>query len=114
MNAGVDMIFDIDWQGHAQLRQALPGDVEGVFVLPPDLATLEARLRRRAGDDDAEIARRMTLAREEISHWREFGYVVVNDMFERAVEEVAAVLHAARLRTERRRDLVPFVQALIA
>ena len=112
VDAGIDMIFDIDWQGHAQLRQALRGDVESVFILPPDLATLEKRLRARAGDLEAEIARRMKLAREEISHWREFGHVVVNDNFEQAVDQVVAILHAARLRTARQPGLVPFVQAM--
>ena len=66
--AGRDMVFDIDWQGYRQLRAALPGDVSGVFVLPPSLAALEARLRARGGDDAAEIARRMAVAREEIGH----------------------------------------------
>jgi guanylate kinase len=110
--AGHDMVFDIDWQGHRQLRNALPDDVVGVFILPPSLAALEARLRRRAGDDEAEIQRRMTLAREEISHWPEFAHVLVNDDFDRAVEAVRAVLHAARLVTVRQTGLMGFVARL--
>jgi len=98
---GLDMVFDIDWQGHRQLRAALPGDVAGVFILPPDVASLETRLRARAGDDAAEIARRMQLAGEEISHWPEFDHVVVNDDLPRAIEEVRAILHAARTATAR-------------
>ena len=101
--AGLDMVFDIDWQGHRQLRAALPADVVSVFILPPDMATLEARLRARAGDDDAEIARRMRLAHDEISHWAEFDHVVVNDDLPRAIEAVRAVLHAARSQRRRGR-----------
>jgi guanylate kinase len=99
--AGRDVVFDIDWQGHRHLRAALPGDMVGVFILPPALADLEQRLRDRAGDDDAEIARRMAKAREEIAHWPEFDHVVVNDDFDAAVASVRAVLHAARLATGR-------------
>jgi len=110
--AGLDMVFDIDWQGHRQLCAALPGDVVGVFILPPDLATLEARLRARAGDATAEIARRMQLARDEISHWAEFDHVVVNDDLPRAVESVRAVLRAARTTTARQTGLAEFVRGL--
>ncbi len=110
--AGLDMVFDIDWQGHRQLRAALPGDVVGVFILPPNLATLEARLRARAGDNEAEINRRMRLAHDEISHWSEFDHVVVNDDLSRAVETVRAVLHAARVITTRQTGLAEFVRRL--
>lgn len=112
LNAGKDMIFDIDWQGHRQLRAALPGDVIGVFVLPPSLAALEARLRARAGDNGAEIARRMSLAHDEISHWAEFDYALVNDDFDHAVASVRAVLHAARLSATRQMGLAEFVGSL--
>jgi guanylate kinase len=98
---GRDVVFDIDWQGHRLLRTALPGDIVGVFILPPSLADLEQRLRARAGDDAAEIGRRMAAARAEIAHWPEFDHVVVNDSFDAAVEGVRAVLHAARLATAR-------------
>jgi guanylate kinase len=110
--AGRDVIFDIDWQGHRQLRAALPGDVVGVFVLPPSLAVLEARLRRRGGDEAAEIARRMAAARAEISHWEEFDHVVVNAELEGAVAAVRSVLHAARLATPRQLGLGRFVAGL--
>jgi guanylate kinase len=111
--AGRDMVFDIDWQGHRQLRAALPGDVVGVFVLPPSLPALEGRLRGRGGDDAAEIARRMGKARDEIGHWAEFDHVIVNDDFEQAVAAVRAVLHAARLTTARQPGLAGFVAGLV-
>jgi guanylate kinase len=110
--AGRDVAFDIDWQGHRNLRTALPGDVVGVFILPPSLAALESRLRRRAGEDPTEIARRMGLAREEISHCAEFDHVVVNDVFDTAVAELRAILHAARCATARQTGLAGFVTAL--
>jgi guanylate kinase len=109
---GTDVVFDIDWQGHRQLRAALPNDVVGVFILPPSLSALDARLRARAGDDPGEIAHRMALAREEISHWQEFAHVVVNDDLEQAVAGVLAVLHAARLATSRQVGLGRFVAGL--
>jgi len=98
--AGQDVAFDIDWQGHRQLRSALPGDVVSVFILPPSIEQLDARLRGR-GDAPAEIERRMHAAREEMSHWREFDHVVVNAHLATAIDEVRAVLHAARSATQR-------------
>jgi guanylate kinase len=112
LRIGKDVVFDIDWQGHRQLRAALLGDVVGVFVLPPTLAALEQRLRARSGDAAAEIARRMRLANDEISHWPEFDHVVVNNELDRAVEAVRAVLHAARLATRRLTGLARFVERL--
>ncbi len=110
--SGKDVVFDIDWQGHRQLRDALPGDVVGVFILPPTLAALEARLHQRSGDDAAEIARRMGLARDEISHWSDFDHVVVNDDLAQAVTVVRAVLCAARISTTRQSGLRKFVAQL--
>jgi guanylate kinase len=106
---GVDVVFDIDWQGHRQLQAALPDDVVGVFILPPSLSALDARLRARAGDNPGEIAYRMALARDEISHWQEFAHVVVNDDLGQAVAAVLAVLRAARLVTSRQLGLRRFV-----
>jgi guanylate kinase len=110
--AGRDMLFDIDWQGHRQLRAAMPEDVVGVFILPPSLAELETRLRSRAADSDAEIDRRMAAARAEISHWGEFDHVVVNDDFQHAVGEIRTILHAARLATGRQTGVRDFVASL--
>ncbi len=109
---GQDVMFDIDWQGHRQLRAALPGDVVSVFILPPSLADLESRLRARGADDGAEIARRMTAARAEIAHWPEFDHVIVNDRLAAAVGAVQSVLCAARLATLRQTGLRTFVASL--
>ena len=111
--AGRDVAFDIDWQGCRQLRLALPGDVVGVFILPPSFEALEARLRRRGGDSASEIARRMNAARSEIAHWAEFDHVVVNRDLEAAVEDVRGVLHAARCIIARQPGLPAFVERLM-
>jgi guanylate kinase len=110
--AGRDVAFDVDWQGHRQLVAALPGDVVSVFILPPSLEALEQRLQGRAGDDAAEIARRMQAARDEIAHWSEFEHTVVNDRLEDAVDAVRSVLHAARCATARQPGLAGFVSGL--
>ncbi len=112
LSAGRDVAFDIDWQGHRQLVAALPGDVVSVFILPPSLEALDQRLRARAGDDAAEIARRMQAARDEIAHWPEFGHTVVNDRLEEAIGAVRSVLHAARCATVRQPGLAGFVTSL--
>jgi guanylate kinase len=112
--AGRDVLFDIEWQGHRQLKAALPGDVVGIFLLPPSLPELEARLRARGQDDEIEIARRMAAAREEIKHWDEFDHVIVNRDFATTVAEVRAVLHAARSERRRQHGLAAFVAGLLA
>ena len=109
LEAGRDVVFDIDWQGHRQLRRAMPADVVGVFVMPPSLMALEARLRGRASDSEAEIARRMTAARSEMAHWSEFDHVVVNHDLDTAIAAVRSVLHAARAATPRQLGLERFV-----
>ena len=103
--AGRDAILDIDWQGYRLMRNAMPEDVVGLFVLPPSLEELESRLRGRNSDSDEEIAFRMKAALSEISHWPEFDYVLVNDDLNKAVEEARAVLVASRLARARRRDV---------
>lgn len=110
--AGRDMLLDIDWQGHRQLRAALPGDVVGLFILPPSLAELEARLRKRGGDSEEEIARRMEAAQDEMSHAPEFDHVLVNADFAEAVAAARAVLQAARLASVRQRGLGAFLAEL--
>jgi guanylate kinase len=112
LSEGRDVIFDIDWQGHRQLRDRLPADVVSVFVLPPNLMALRSRLVGRAGDHGAEIERRMRVARQEIRHWVEFDHVIVNDHLPTATEAVRAVLHAARCATSRLVGLTGFVEEL--
>lgn len=109
LSAGQDMVFDIDWQGHRQIRAALPDDVVSLFVLPPSLAELERRLTGRASDAPEEIRKRMDAALDEISHWEEFDHVIVNAELDRAIAETQAVLNAARLRTTRQTGLADFV-----
>ena len=111
--AGRDVLFDIEWQGHRQLKAKLPEDVVGVFLLPPSLQELERRLRGRAQDSDAEIARRMAVAREEMTHWEDFDHVLVNRDFETCVAEVRAVLHAARSARARQPWLPGFVAGML-
>ena len=113
LTAGRDVAFDIDWQGHRLLQAALPGDVVGVFVLPPSLAALQERLERRGGDGAEEIARRMAAARSEIAHWAEFDHVVVNHTLHEAAAAVRAVLAAARCARGRQPGLAGFVAGLL-
>ena len=112
--AGRDVVFDIDWQGHRQMLAALPGDVVGLFILPPSLRELEARLRARGTDNEEEIARRMAKAQSEISHAGEFGHVLVNRDFRTSVSAAQAVLHAARLETRRLTGLAGFMAGMRA
>ena len=113
LEAGRDVLFDIEWQGHRQLRGKLPGDVVGIHLLPPSLAELERRLRGRAQESEAEIARRLDIARQEIAHWSDFDHVVVNRDFDRTVAEVRAILHAARSTRARQPGLPGFVADLL-
>jgi guanylate kinase len=96
---GCDVILDIDWQGARQVRAQLPG-AQGIFILPPSLQELERRLRARSQDDDETIARRMRAARQEMSHHDEYDYLVVNEDFEHALQQLAAIFVAARLRRD--------------
>jgi len=113
LEAGHDVLFDIEWQGHLQLREKLPGDVVGISLLPPSMAELERRLRGRAQDSEAEIARRLVVARDEIGHWADFDHIIVNRDFDRTVAEVRAVLHAARTQRARQPWLPDFVAGLL-
>jgi guanylate kinase len=90
--AGEDLILEIDWQGAAQVRAAMPESIS-IFVLPPSRAELERRLRARGTDTEAVIQRRLADAAADMTHWREFDYVVVNDDFDRATAELADVIH---------------------
>ena len=97
---GADVILEIDVQGAAQVRAQVP-DAVGVFILPPSTGALEQRMRKRGQDSEDVIARRLAAAREEMSHHAEFDYIVVNEDFDLAVDELCAIFRASRLRRER-------------
>lgn len=109
---GCDYLFDVDWQGAQQLSQRAREDVVSVFLLPPSIAALEARLRARKTDTDAVIRGRMERARSEISHWDSYHYVVVNDDIEQCYAKVRTILHAERLRRDRQTGLIEFARGL--
>ena len=110
---GRDMLFDIDWQGAKQLQEKMRADVVSIFVLPPSMAELRSRLHRRAEDSEEVIATRLRNAREEIEHWREYDYVVVNDDLDHAYTSIQAIVRAERLRRDRRPGLFDFVSELL-
>jgi len=111
---GRDVLFDIDWQGTRQLKQKMPDDVVTVFVLPPSAAELKARLERRAEDSKAIIARRLQSAVEEISHWREYDYILVNRDLDKSFARLRSILTAERLKRVKMIDLENFVERLLA
>lgn len=104
--AGRDLVLEIDWQGAQQVRRLIPECV-GIFVLPPSLAELERRLRARGQDSDAVIARRMATARDELSHVVEFKYAIINNNFDDARKDLAAIIRAERLATGRQLERHP-------
>jgi guanylate kinase len=112
--AGRDVLFDIDWQGTQQLRDKARSDLVSVFVLPPTIPELERRLHARAQDDYETIHRRMAKAADEMSHWAEYDYVIVNRDIDQAFEEVKAILAAERLKRARQPGLYDFVRGLQA
>jgi guanylate kinase len=112
--AGRDVLFDIDWQGTRQLVAKMRADVVGIFILPPSMIELKARLERRAEDPPEIIARRLANARGEIEQWRIYDYVVINDDIEQAYASIRAILRAERLRRERVTGLESFVSRLLA
>jgi guanylate kinase len=97
IEAGQDVLLEIDWQGAAQVRRLIPSSGH-IFILPPSLALLEERLHRRGQDDKATIARRLEAARDEMRHCTEFNYVIINQDFATAVDDLSAIVRASRLR----------------
>jgi guanylate kinase len=112
LKQGRDVLFDIDWQGTQQLREKMSRDLVSVFVLPPSIPELGRRLHTRAQDDDDVIRQRMAKAASEMTHWAEYDYIVVNRDFERAFQDVRAILAAERLKRERQTGLTEFVRRL--
>ena len=109
---GHDVLFDIDWQGTQQLREKADRDLATIFVLPPSIPDLERRLRTRAQDSDAVIGSRMERAADEMSHWAEYDYVIINRDIDQAFADIRAILAAERLRRERQIGLSAFVRDL--
>jgi guanylate kinase len=109
---GGDVIFDIDWQGTQQVAQIARTDLVTVFVLPPSTHELEVRLKKRAQDGDDIIYKRMLEAANELSHWAEYDYVIVNRDLEESIKQVQAIITAERLRRTRQVGLVDFVNQL--
>ena len=113
LREGRDILFDIDWQGARQLEPDFKGQLVTIFLLPPSMAELEQRLRARGTDSSEVIADRMQRAADEISHWAEYEYVLVNDDADRCLEQVQSIVEAERLKRSRHAELDPFVRQLV-
>ena len=114
LSKGRDILFDVDWQGADKLRESAGGDVVTVFILPPSADALAERLNERAQDSAEVVRRRMRGASNEIQHWNEYDYVVVNDDFDSTVKALRAILTAERVRRTRITGLKDFVQSLLS
>ena len=112
LSDGRDVVFDIDWQGAQQLTQAAADDLVKIFILPPNMRELEKRLRTRAQDSDEVISNRMAKSENEISHWPEYDYVIVNEDVEIAMNELRTIVDAERMRRRRQPWLSGFVKSL--
>ena len=111
---GEDMMFDIDWQGTKQIVEKMADDAVTVFILPPSIPELKARLERRAEDTPEVIARRLRNARDEIAQWQSYDYVLVNDDLDEAFRSLQGILTAERLKRTRRSGLTGFVEGLLS
>jgi guanylate kinase len=112
LGSGRDVLFDIDWQGTQQLKASARADLVSVFILPPSTAELEKRLRTRAQDSAKVVAERMAKAADEMSHWAEYDYIIVNRDVNESVARVDGILAAERLRRDRQVGLSDFVKGL--
>ena len=110
LNAGMDILFDIDWQGAQQLGS---DDIVRIFILPPSIGELKSRLKKRAQDSDEVIAKRMNEAHSEISHWAEYDYVLVNDDLDATFTDLKAIIAAERLRLGRQTGIAAFARGLM-
>jgi guanylate kinase len=113
LEAGEDILFDVDWQGADALHDQMPNDVVSVFVLPPSLEALESRLLGREGSTAEIVARRMDEARREIMHWRRYDYAIVNDDLDQAYQRLRRILLTERLKRLRQLDLEDLVRRLL-
>lgn len=113
LSSGRDVLFDIDWQGARQLAENSPADAVRVFILPPSREELESRLRGRASESPEALVRRLAGASEEIRHWNEADYVIINDDVQDSLRSLRLILHAERLKRARQRGLDNFVRDLL-
>ena len=113
LSAGQDVLFDIDWQGTKQLKAKMPNDVVSIFILPPSHDELERRLRNRAQDTAEVVAARMAKAVDEMSHWDEYEYIIVNHDVGKALGEIQSILDAERLKRDRQTGIPEFVGKLV-
>jgi guanylate kinase len=114
LDRGESVLFDIDYQGAMAVHQRAPEDSVLVYILPPSLAEMSRRLHARSQDSEAVIAQRIARAKEEVSQWQAFDYVILNEDFDRAYADLAHIFHAERLRRDRNLWLAPFLDELIA
>ena len=114
LKSGVDVLFDIDWQGTQQLKARARQDLVSVFILPPSIKELEKRLFKRAQDTSEVVANRMSKSASEMSHYPEYDYVIINHDLDKSVQQVQSILCAERSRRERQIGLVEFVKYLRA
>ena len=110
--AGRDVLFEIDWCGYRQLAATCPADVVGVFILPPSLEELQRRLQQRAQDSEEAIAKRQQQVTEEISHWQDYDYVIINQDLDEAHDQLLHILKAERLKRARQTALSAFIEGL--
>lgn len=114
LNNGTDVLFDIDWQGTRRLTSKARDDIVSVFILPPSMKELERRLRSRAQDSDEVIQHRMQRASEEISHWNEYDYVIINEDIDASLQKILYILKSERLKRTRQHGLAHYVETLLA
>ena len=112
MQNGCDVLFDIDWQGTQQLKARARDDLVSVFILPPSIPELEKRLMKRGQDSAEVVARRMSKAADEMSHYPEYDYIIINEDLDRSVAAILSILTAERLRRDRQTGLTIFVKSL--
>ena len=112
LEQGTDVLFDIDWQGTQQLAASCREDMASIFILPPSVAELEARLRKRGQDSEETVTYRMERAASEMSHWDEYDYVVINHHVEDCLQQITHILHAERCKRTRQTNLAQFIQSM--
>ena len=112
LNAGQDVLFDVDWQGTSKLKESAKEHLVSVFILPPSVEELESRLKGRGQDSDEVVAGRMARAKSEMSHYAEYDYIIINNDLDKRVESVKSILRAERLKKDRQTGLLDFVQGM--